>query len=82
MLLALGVLNTVLSLFYYLRVVRVMVFLPEPEGRSAEIPLGSGPGAYYLVLTVPVIVLGLWWNGLFQWAQAAAMPLFPGGGAR
>ena len=36
-LLAIGGLNTVLSLFYYLRVVRVMVLSPEPEGpRGAD----------------------------------------------
>ena len=34
-LLAIGVLNTVLSLFYYLRVVRVMVLSPEPLYRDA-----------------------------------------------
>ena len=39
-LLLVGVLNTVLSLFYYLRVVRVMIFSPEPLYRDApEIPL-------------------------------------------
>jgi len=76
-LLVIGVLNTVLSLFYYLRVVRVMVFLPEREGRPApEIPLASLQGAYCLALTVPIVVFGVLWNDLFQWAHAAAKPLF------
>lgn len=75
LLLAIGVLNTALSLFYYLRVVRVMVMAPEPAGRTALMPLGSPSGLYYLALTAPVVVLGLWWNGLFQWAQSAATPL-------
>ena len=45
-LLFIGVLNTVFSLFYYLRVVRVMIFSPEPLYREApEIPLTSMAGA-------------------------------------
>lgn len=75
LLLAIGVLNTVLSLFYYLRVVRVMMMSPEPEGRVARMPLGSLSGLYYLALTAPIVVLGLWWNGLFQWAASASTPL-------
>ena len=34
-LLLIGGLNTVLSLFYYLRVVKVMVMAPESDGRPA-----------------------------------------------
>jgi len=75
-LLAIGVLNTALSLFYYVRVVRAMMFLPEPEGRRApEIPLWSATGTYSLVLVVPLVVLGVWWNGLYGWAEAAASML-------
>ena len=45
---AVGVLNTVLSLFYYLRVVKVMVIDPEPADRTApEIPLSSLPGVFF-----------------------------------
>lgn len=66
-------LNTALSLFYYLRVVKVMVLDPEPEDRPApEIPLASIPGVYCAVLTLPILLLGVWWAGLFDWAQRAA----------
>jgi len=72
-LLAVGVANTVLSLFYYLRVVKLIALTPEPEDRAApEIPLSSIPGGYCLLVTVPLLVLGIWWNGLFAWALAAA----------
>ena len=72
-LLAIGVLNTVLALFYYLRVVKVIVRAPEPDdGAAIEIPLSSIPGGYCLLITVPLVVLGIWWNGLFAWALAAA----------
>ena len=51
-LLLVGVLNTVLSLFYYLRVVRVMIFAPEPLYRPPpEIPLWSMVGSYCALLT-------------------------------
>ncbi len=72
-LLAVAGLNTVLSLFYYLRIVKVMILQPEPENRpAAEIPLGSTPGMYCAVLTLPLLLLGVWWNGLFFWAEKAA----------
>jgi NADH-quinone oxidoreductase subunit N len=76
-LLAIGVLNTVLSLFYYLRVVKVMTFVPEPDGRpaTAAIPIWSAAGGYCLLITIPVVVLGVGWNFLFVWAKLAASML-------
>jgi len=75
-LLAIGGLNTVLSLFYYLRVVKVMILTPEPHDRPApRIPLLSVPGAYCAAITVPVVVLGVWWGGLLEWARIATAPL-------
>ncbi len=72
-LLAIGGLNTVLSLFYYLRVVRVMVLEGEPADRPAPtIPLLSPPGAYVAVLTAFLIVLFVGWGGLSAWANVAA----------
>jgi len=75
-LLVVGGLNTVLSLFYYLRVVRVMTVVEEPEYQPAPtIALASPAGLFLLAVTVPVVVLGLFWNGLFGWAAAAAAQL-------
>jgi NADH-quinone oxidoreductase subunit N len=75
-LLVIGGLNTALSLFFYLRVVKTMLLSAEPEDRPApSIGLVSLPGVYCLLTTVPVVVLGLWWNGLFEWARAAASQL-------
>jgi NADH-quinone oxidoreductase subunit N len=70
-LLGIGVLNTVLSLFYYLRVVRVILLAPEPADRPAPtVPLWSAPGLYCLAITLPLGILFLWW-GLFDWATTA-----------
>jgi NADH-quinone oxidoreductase subunit N len=71
-----GGLNTALSLFYYLRVVKVMILDPEPDDRlPAELPLASIRGAYLVVVTAPVLVLGIWWNELNLWARTAAAHL-------
>ena len=76
LLLAIGGLNTVLSLFYYLRIVRVMILQPEPVGHTAPmISMLSIPGLYAAVITVPIVALFIWWDGLFGWAQAAAKSL-------
>ncbi len=71
-LLFVGGVNTVISLFYYLKVVRVMTFDPEPEGRPPlRLRLASVPGLFVLVLTAPVLLLIIQWNGFYQWAEAA-----------
>ncbi len=76
-LLFVGALNTVLSLFYYLRVVRVMVFSPPPlYGQPPTIPLSSAAGSYCALLTVPVVALFFLLGVLLNWADGAASTLF------
>lgn len=76
MLLLVGGLNTVISLFYYLRVVKTMTLDPEPEDRlPVSLPLSSVAGVYMVIVTLPVLLLGPWSNGLFEWARAAAANL-------
>jgi len=71
-LLVIGGLNTVISLFYYLRVLKVMTFDPPPADRPTEaFPLVSVPGAVITALAVPVVVLGIFWSGLYAAAQLA-----------
>ncbi len=72
LLLVVGGLNTVISLFYYLRVLKVMTFDAPPEDRASEaFPLVSLPGAVVTALAVPVLVLGIFWSGLYAAAQLA-----------
>jgi NADH-quinone oxidoreductase subunit N len=69
-------LNTAISLFYYLRVIKVMTFEPEPYNRPPfSFPLVSLHGAYVAAVTLPVLLLGIWWNDLYVWAQHAAVNL-------
>ena len=71
-LLVVGGLNTVISLFYYLRVLKVMTFDPPPEGRAA---VADGPvwlpGAVVTAVVAPVVVLGVFWSGLYACAKLA-----------
>jgi NADH-quinone oxidoreductase subunit N len=77
LLLIIGGLNTVLSLFYYLRVVKVMTIDPEPEQVAAPrwsmISLG---GAFVVLITLPIVLLFLNWDGLQDWSVQATQSLF------
>lgn len=75
-LLVVGGLNTAISLFYYLRVVKVMTMEPEPEARRPlTLPLSSLRGLYLLVITLPTLALIPWWNVLSEMALDAAKQL-------
>jgi NADH-quinone oxidoreductase subunit N len=75
-LLVVGGLNTAISLFYYVRVVKVMTLEEESSLRPAgSFSLASIPGAFVVLVTVPVLVLGLFWNELYRLATDAATHL-------
>lgn len=76
LLLVIAGLNTAISLFYYLRVVRVM-FLRDDHaaGPSWKIPALSIAGAYIAACALPLLLFFIWWDGLLAWAEAAAMSL-------
>ena len=71
--LVVGGLNTAVSLFYYLRIVKVMTMDPEPEDRRPFVfPDVSLQGLFIWCLTLPTALLMLNWDVLNRWAQAAA----------
>jgi len=53
-------LNSVVALYYYARIVRAM-FLDEPKDPSA-VPVAAVPRAMLVVLGVPTLVLGIYWE--------------------
>jgi NADH-quinone oxidoreductase subunit N len=71
-----GGLNTVLSLFYYVKVLKVMVLerpLEEIEGRPvAELVLPPLQSSYVGILAVLVLVVGVFWNPLAITSQKGA----------
>jgi NADH-quinone oxidoreductase subunit N len=67
-LLVVGGLNTAVSLFYYIRVVKAMTIESESTNRPMpEFPMVSLRGAFIALVTVPVFVLGIFWNQFYQW---------------
>lgn len=76
-LLAIGGLNTVLSLFYYLRVVKTMYLSERPATAPVvSFPAWSSAGLYVLLVTVPIVVLGLHVQLVSNAARRAAEVLF------
>ena len=70
-------LNTAISLYYYVRVIKVMAIDPEPADRP-PFTLSLFPsiaGAFVLLMTVPVCIFGIWWDPLFELAKAATKNL-------
>jgi NADH-quinone oxidoreductase subunit N len=75
-LLIVGGLNTALSLFYYLRVIKTMAIDPEPAERPATgFSLVSLPGAYIVLVTLPVLILGIFWDQFYTWLSSGAANL-------
>jgi NADH-quinone oxidoreductase subunit N len=75
-LLIVGGVNTAISLFYYLRVVKVMTIDPEPATRvPVNFPLVSLSGAYLALITAPILLLIVSWNWIYDLARAAAQQL-------
>ena len=65
-----ALLNTVVSLYYYIRVLRNMYLV------KAEIPIPSfsaslGNNILVVALLIPVLVLGIYFTPLIQWAQSS-----------
>jgi NADH-quinone oxidoreductase subunit N len=76
LLLIIGGLNTVLSLFYYLRVVKVMMLEAEPaEQPAADIPLFSVPAAYAVVPAAAMFLIFIRWEGLWTIGRVAGRAL-------
>ena len=72
-----GALNTAVSLYYYVRIVRAM-FIDQPYTADAP-PIAARP-VYQLLLggfSVAILVFGLWWTPMVRWTEAS-LQLFRG----
>jgi NADH-quinone oxidoreductase subunit N len=65
-----GVLNSVISLYYYVRIVRNM-FLRDSAETLPSIQLSPAQLFLLLMLVVPTILLGLYFGPLVEYAQAS-----------
>jgi NADH-quinone oxidoreductase subunit N len=68
-------LNTAISLYYYLRVIKIMTIDPEPESRR-PVTLSLLPSTYVVLVSLPVLILGVWPEGLNALVRAATGQLF------
>jgi len=79
--LAIGGLNVVFGLFYYLRVLNAMFLQARPEGAPiANVGLQSAQGVYVLMVSVPVLLFGIapgLMEGLSRTAGSVAAVLIP-----
>lgn len=75
-----GGLNTVISLFYYVKVLKVMVLektLEEVESRPVQpMPISILHATYVSLIAVVVIVLGILWNPLSEASSAKGITSF------
>ncbi len=65
-----GVGNTVVSLYYYMRIVKAMV-LEKADVERPPVPWSPADGLLLLVLVVPTIVLGVYWSPLIRFVTVA-----------
>ncbi len=65
-----GALNSVVSLYYYVRVLRNM-FLRDPDRSGTPISFSMPQVALLMILLVPVIFLGIYFGPLVEFAQAS-----------
>ncbi len=75
-LLVIGGVNTAISLFYYLRVVKIMTIDPESDVAATATPIPLLAGTFVVALTLPVLTLLLYTNTLNEWTLQAAKNLF------
>jgi NADH-quinone oxidoreductase subunit N len=66
-----GVINSVVSLYYYARIVRTM-FLDFPTGGETTVALDRANGALLILLAVFTVVLGIYWAPLIAFADRSA----------
>lgn len=69
-LVVIGALNSVVSLYYYVRVLRNM-FLKEPAAGAPAVRFSTAEIALVLALLVPTLLLGLYFGPLVEFAQAS-----------
>jgi NADH-quinone oxidoreductase subunit N len=70
-LVVIGALNSVVSLYYYVRILRGM-FLKEPVAGAAPLVFTPAEIAVTLLLLIPTLALGLYFGPLVEYAQASA----------
>ena len=75
-----GLINGVISLYYYARILAMMHLSDAEEGEpEAAVKLALPDRVLCTVLVVPLLVFGLFWiSGIIRWADAVVPAIFGG----
>ncbi|MBC7712098.1 MAG: NADH-quinone oxidoreductase subunit N [Rhizobacter sp.] len=65
-------LNSVVSAYYYLKIVRIMVLKPQENNETIE-GFGFLNQMVIVVMTIPVFTLGIFWETVMSWAGNAKL---------
>ena len=68
-LVVIGGINSVISLYYYLRVVKVMYF--EGDRKESLLFPPKVLSGMFLVTAVPTLILGIYWVPIAEWIQSS-----------
>lgn len=68
-----AVINSAISVFYYFKIAKVM-FLKKlsDEDNQTKFDVPFAPAALLILLTIPVIVLGVYWQPIYDFAVSSA----------
>jgi NADH-quinone oxidoreductase subunit N len=67
-----GLLNAVVSLYYYIKILKNMFLIRPLENNAEHVSYGVGYSIMLLALVIPTIVLGIYFGPLIQFAQYSA----------
>ncbi len=68
-----GVLNSVVSLYYYARIVRACFLEKAEEGHDGVVLVAAPATAILGVLALPTLLLGIWWGPLLGVVEKAVL---------
>lgn len=73
-----GILNSIIAVYYYLNVIKYVYLyrMPEQDEEKHPIPLSRSYAIALVVLTIAVILLGTYFLPWFSWSDSAALNLF------
>ena len=69
-----GVLNSVVSLFYYARVMKAM-YLEKAPAVGRTVSIRNSAGVLATITAIPILVLGVFWQPLAELAAWSAQVL-------
>jgi NADH-quinone oxidoreductase subunit N len=73
---AAGVANTVVSFFYYARLLRAMYLEPAQPSEGGPVSVGKLHAVMTMIVVAPTVFLGVWWGPLYDFL-ARTMTMIP-----